>query len=347
MKKRVLKPLLLLLLALWGAPARGQHLGQIIDSLNRSSWYYTSWNNGWGGLIREWICQDLLHHMATEKQFIDFAQRRTWSAPLRLTAMRALIDRRHPLCKAIVLHNMTDSSCVTVQSYDVIYSDYTQNMYVEWLMQGRGEGWLSVADSLEIDSAVLFTPAAARLDYTRRLLRRLDTRPEYEPRVRQLYVSEHVAEALPLLARYRREADKPLVTAALMQYAVGLDKKGAREPCKSPRGNYEGATNEGLLAVREWPDEDFKAALLTVRDYEARRHYYDYARIKYLFEALMAYDSPWAYRQIDRTLRMNRLNEYYRQYFHSAMKKHYNVRYQPLLNQWPYTPRNEFGDGFE
>ena len=96
-----------------------------------------------------------------------------------------------------------------------------------------------------------------------------------------------------------------------------------------------------------WPDEAFKTTLLTIRNYEVRRKYYDYARIKYLFEALMAYDSPWAYRQIDLTLRKAKGNRYYREYFHSAMKKHYHARYQPLLDKWPYTPWNDFGDGFE
>ncbi len=339
MRKHFFRILLLLSLALWGVPVRGQSLRQIIDSLNRRTLYSVFWDNGWGGLVPEWVYQDLLGHMAPTKTLIAIVKQPSLSPPLRLSALRALIDARSPVCKAAVLRNMNDSSLVTVQSADVIYGDYTQNLYIEWLMQGRGEGWLSVADSLEIDSAAFFSPVAARLDYTRRLLYRLSPRAGYEQRVRQLYVREHIAEALPLLARYRREADKPLITAALLQYARGLDK-GAQ-------ADRKGYTNEALLAVRNWSDEAFKTTLLTIRDYEARRKYYDYARIKYLFEALMAYDSPWAYRQIDLTLRKNKRNHYYREYFHSAMKKHYNARYQPLLDKWPYTPWNDLGDGFE
>lgn len=341
MKKCVLKYLLLLLSVLWVAPARGQALRQIIDSLNHRTLYSVYWDNGWGGLVPEWVYQDLLGHMAPFKTLLAIVKRQRYSSPLRLSAMRVLMDSRSPVCKAVVLNNMNDSSRVTVMSADVIYGDYTQNLYIEWLMQGRREGWVSAADSMQIDSAALCSPVAARLDYTRRLLYQLPLGlPEYEQRVRQLYVKEHIAEALPLLAGYRREADKPLIMAALRQYAMGLDKDGGKK-------GREGHTNEALLAVRNWPDEAFKVPLLTIRDYEVRRKYYDYARIKYLFEALMAYDSPWAYRQIDLTLRKAKGNSYYREYFHSAMKKHYNARYQPLLDKWPYTPRDEFGDGFE
>ncbi|HEY9542770.1 hypothetical protein [Prevotella sp.] len=340
MKKHILKCLILLLLALNARPSGAQNVHQIMDSLNHRTWYYADWNDGWGGLLEGWVYQNLLHHMASERQLVAIVKVRQGSAPLRLTAMRALMDRRLPVCKALVLNNMTDSSYTTVRSYDVIYSDYTQNMYVEWLMERRRGGWVSVADSLEIDSVLLATPAAGRFAYTRRLLLRGDLRPENESRIRQMYVDEHVAEALPMLARYQRVADKPLIISALSQYAMGLDKEGARK-------SAEGHTNEALLAVRNWPNEDFKRPLLTIRNYEVKRHYYDYARIKYLFEALMAYDSPWAYRQIDLTLRMAKGNRYYREFFHSAMKKHYNARYRPLLDKWPYKPWNDFGDGFE
>ncbi|PTL32462.1 hypothetical protein C7120_13455 [Prevotella sp. oral taxon 376] len=341
MRKTIFKILIWLPLALWGVPAQGQVLSQIIDSLNHRTLYSTYWDNGWGGLVPEWIYQDLLGHMASTPKLIALVKQQNLSPPLRLSALRALIDSRSPVCKALVLRNMSDSSRVTVRSADVIYGDYTQNLYIEWLMEGRGEGWLSASDSARIDSAALCSPVAARLDYTRRLLYRLPSGlPEYEQRVRQLYVKEHIAEALPLLARYRREADKALIAEALLQYARGLDKEGAQ-------AGRKGHTNEALLAVRNWPDEAFKTTLLTIRNYEVRRKYYDYARIKYLFEALMAYDSPWAYRQIDLTLRKAKGNRYYREYFHSAMKKHYHARYQPLLDKWPYTPWNDFGDGFE
>ena len=341
MRKTIFRLLLWLPLALWGVPVQGQVLSQIIDSLNHRTLYSTYWNNGWGGLVPEWNYQDLLGHMAPTKTLIAIVSQQSFSPPLRLSAMRALIDQRSPACKAAVLRNMNDSSRVAVCSADVIYGDHTQNLYIEWLMQGRSEGWVSAADSMQIDSAALSSPVAARLDYTRRLLYRLPSGlPEYEQRVRQLYVREHIAEALPLLARYRRETDKPLIMAALRQYAQGLDKEGAQ-------AGRKGHTNEALLAVRNWPDEAFKAILLAIRDYEGRRKYYDYARIKYLFEALMAYDSPWAYRQIDLTLRKNRKNHYYLEYFYSAMKKHYNARYQPLIDKWPYTPWNDLGDGFE
>ncbi len=229
MRKTIFKILIWLPLALWGVPAQGQVLSQIIDSLNHRTLYSTYWDNGWGGLVPEWIYQDLLGHMASTPKLIALVKQQNLSPPLRLSALRALIDSRSPVCKALVLRNMSDSSRVTVRSADVIYGDYTQNLYIEWLMEGRGEGWLSASDSARIDSAALCSPVAARLDYTRRLLYRLPSGlPEYEQRVRQLYVKEHIAEALPLLARYRREADKALIAEALLQYARGLDKEGAQ-----------------------------------------------------------------------------------------------------------------------
>lgn len=341
MNKNVWKLIFLLTLVLQGVPARGQTLREVIDSLNHRTLYATYWNNGWDGLVPEWVYQDLLGHMAPVKTLVGIVKRQDMSAPLRLSAMRALIDRKEPVCGRVVLYNMNDSSTVAVRSADVIYGDHTQNLYIEWLMQGRREGWLSRADSMQIDSAALCSPVAARLDYTRRLLHRLSPHAAgYESQVRQLYVEHHIDEALPILASYRREADKPLIVAALRQYATGLDERGVRVA-------RHGSTNEALLAVRNWPDEAFRAAVLAIRDYEVGRSYYDYARIKYLFEALMAYDSPWAYRQIDLTLRKARGNKYYREYFHSAMKKHYNARYQRLLDKWPYKPWHDWGDGFE
>ena len=138
------------------------------------------------------------------------------SAPMtRLAAFIALMQKQPDMAKNLALMDMQDQSCVPAQYGCSGYQESLANLRIEILQQkGRHYG-LTKADSVAVDSCVLFASHVKHLDYLRQLLRRIPPHRSYYQRVKALFLNDHYIEALVALARYRRAEDVQYVLDAL------------------------------------------------------------------------------------------------------------------------------------
>ena len=138
------------------------------------------------------------------------------SVPMtRLAAFIGLMKQRPDWAKNMALMDIQSRACVPTRYGCDSYMESLANLRIEILQQeGRGCG-LTKADSLVIDSCVLFASHAKHLDYLRQLLMKLPPHPQYYTRVKALFLHNHHLEALVALARYRKPEDVQYVLAAL------------------------------------------------------------------------------------------------------------------------------------
>ena len=137
-------------------------------------------------------------------------------APMtRLAAFIALMQKQPDMAKNLALMDIQDQSCVPAQYGCSVYLEPLANLRIEILQQeGRHYG-LTKADSVTVDSCVLFASHVKHLDYLRQLLRRIPPHRTYYARVKFLFFNEHYIEALVALARYRKTEDVQYVLDAL------------------------------------------------------------------------------------------------------------------------------------
>ena len=138
------------------------------------------------------------------------------SVPMtRLAAFIALMKQRPDIAKNLALMDIQSRACVPARYGCDSYMESLANLRIEILQQeGRNYG-LTKADSLAIDSCVLFTPHAKYLGYLTQLLMKLPPHPQYYTRVKALFLNDHYIEALVTLARYRKPEDVQYVLDAL------------------------------------------------------------------------------------------------------------------------------------
>ena len=138
------------------------------------------------------------------------------SVPMtRLAAFIALMRQRPDIAKNLALMDIQSRACVPALYGCDSYMESLANLRIEILQQeGRSYG-LTKADSLAIDSCVLFTPHAKYLGYLTQLLMKLPPHPQYYTRVKALFLNDHYIEALVTLARYRKPEDVQYVLDAL------------------------------------------------------------------------------------------------------------------------------------
>lgn len=138
------------------------------------------------------------------------------SVPMtRLAAFIALMKQRPDIAKNLAFMDIQSRACVPARYGCDSYMESLANLRIEILQQeGRSCG-LTKADSLAIDSCVLFTPHAKYLGYLTQLLMKFPPHPQYYTRVKALFLNDHYIEALVTLARYRKPEDVQYVLDAL------------------------------------------------------------------------------------------------------------------------------------
>lgn len=184
----------------------------IIQRIGRS---YTPGAVGYEGRIThqdEWI--EALGNVATPDELYQLAA--ADSVPMtRLAAFIALMKQRPDIAKNLALMDIQSRACVPALYGCDSYMESLANLRIEILQQeGRSCG-LTKADSVAIDSCVLFTPHAKYLGYLTQLLMKLPPHPSYYTRVKALFLNDHYIEALVTLARYRKPEDVQYVLDAL------------------------------------------------------------------------------------------------------------------------------------
>ena len=166
-------------------------------------------------------------------------------------------------------------------------NDIVSGVRIEMIQYNREGYKVSVADSMRIDSAVLFSNHASKFDYIYHLYHKLPARPEYEERLEQLY--KHDLYALIALARFHREDTKQEIIRLLTQ----MDKKDF--------WNYRDTIRTALDAVTAWPSASYKQQVRHVcQDLLNKPELYGSGRS--ILGALMAYNDRWSYNLIDKTL---------------------------------------------
>ena len=119
------------------------------------------------------------------------------------------------MAKNLALLDIQNQSLVPAQRGCEGYEEPLANLRIEILQRKGRQYGLTKADSVAIDSCILFASNAKHIDYLRHLLWRMPPHRAYYQRVKALFLNDHYIEALVTLARYRKPEDVQYVLNAL------------------------------------------------------------------------------------------------------------------------------------
>ena len=119
------------------------------------------------------------------------------------------------MAKNLALLDIQNQSIVPALYGCDSYMESLANLRIEILQQEGRQYGLTKADSVAIDSCILFASNAKHIDYLRHLLWRMPPHRAYYQRVKALFLNDHYIEALVTLARYRKPEDVQYVLNAL------------------------------------------------------------------------------------------------------------------------------------
>ena len=321
MKRHIFTVLLFLFASLFSALAQ--------EDSDENTYYLTD-SDGWGGVPKGWERQQKILKDATDSDLETMALHSDTPA-IRAMAFDALARKWSLRCYDVLLASLSDSASFMVASYDVWFSMNVASFNME--VANSDPGLFSAKQRYLIDSMVVFSPGLQHLNkfFSASRLRGMKGLSE---RLHTLYL-EGDANLLPLIAEDKNDNDIPLIISALLEYKVGLDKEGANS--KGPKGN----TNQALNALVNWQNEAFLPILEEVRDYELKRKYIDYYRVKMLFKVVMAYDNEWAYNFIEETFEKKKAKDKY-SYPENLYRAYYEEngpsRFQPLIDKYGKQP---------
>ena len=194
------------------SPVIRPEVERIIQRIGRS---YTPGAVSYEGRITHQDEQiEALGNVATSDELYQLAA--ADSVPMtRLAAFIALMKQRPDIAKNLALMDIQSRACVPALYGCDSYMESLANLRIEILQQeGRSYG-LTKADSVAIDSCILFASNAKHIDYLRHLLWRMPPHRAYYQRVKALFLNDHYIEALVTLARYRKPEDVQYVLDAL------------------------------------------------------------------------------------------------------------------------------------
>ena len=138
------------------------------------------------------------------------------SVPMtRLAAFIALMKQRPDIAKNLALMDIQSRACVPALYGCDSYMESLANLRIKILQQEGRQYGLTKADSVAIDSCILFASNAKHIDYLRDLLWRMPPHRAYYQRVKALFLNDHYIGALVTLARYRKPEDVQYVLDAL------------------------------------------------------------------------------------------------------------------------------------
>ena len=248
--------------------------------------FHTSRKIGVGGKISyQWKKSDSLCAHASTKELIALAKNHSDKIQ-RLIAFRALLMKDSHEAVNLAISEIEDTTEVPISSGCCGSNDIVSGVRIEMIQYNREGYKVSVADSMRIDSAVLFSNHASKFDYIYHLYHKLPARPEYEERLEQLY--KHDLYALIALARFHREDTKQEIIRLL-----SMDQKDF--------WSYRDTIRTALDAVIAWPSASYKQQVRHVcQDLLNKPELYGSGRS--ILGALMAYNDRWSYNLIDKTL---------------------------------------------
>ena len=187
----------------------------------------------------------------------------------------------------LAISKIEDTTKVSVSDGCCATQDIVSNIRIDMIQYQRKHYKVSLADSMRIDSALLFSNITPKFYYMYDLYHRLPAKPEYEKRLEQLYGHDHYA--LIALAKYHRVDTKQEIIRLLMQTK------------KKNLWHYRDTIRTALEVVIAWPSASYKQQvrhvcqdILNNKDAEVC--------ISQVFGALMAYNDRWSYHLIDKSV---------------------------------------------
>ena len=162
-----------------------------------------------GGTIKEvssqWIKSDSLYAHASVAELIQLASKHK-DAIERLIAFRALLMKDPHEAANLTISEVDDITLVGTSDGICGMEEYVSDIRLNMMQYNRERRNISIDDSVRIDSAVLYSVNSSKLNYTHELYQKLQAKPEYENRLRQLYKQDK--RALIALTKYHKEQDK-------------------------------------------------------------------------------------------------------------------------------------------
>ena len=186
----------------------------------------------------QWKKSDSLCAHASTKELITLAKNHS-DIIQRLIAFRALLTKAPHEAVNLAISEIEDTTKVMVSHGVCATQDIVSNIRIDMIQYQRKHYKVSLADSMRIDSALLFSNITPKFYYMYDLYHRLPAKPEYEKRLEQLYGHDHYA--LIALAKYHRVDTKQEIIRLLSQ----MDKKDF--------WNYRDTIRTALDAVIAWP----------------------------------------------------------------------------------------------
>lgn len=296
---------------------------------------YLTESDGWAGTHKGWEIQEKLIGSSSVEE-LDSMARHAEKPATRALAFGALManDEHKSRCYDILLTKLWDKDTLLMVSFDVYgfeenVAQYMLNLIVQ-------DSMLTEREIHTLDSIIVFCNGMEHLDKSWPISRLMETEDIYE-RTKELYLNGE-SYLLPFLAEYQNPKDTLLIIEALREYNIGLDNEGVKK-------RKNGRTNDALIAVALWSDKAFIPFIEEIRNYETKRNYLDYFRIKALFMAVMAYDNKWAYNFIEETFKKVKQKHqiYYQEELYKAFYQGYSIeRFLPLINKYGKKPRLGF-----
>lgn len=234
-------------------------------------------NDQWKRYIR-------LSEIATEEELVELTDHE--NAVVRGYSFQALAKNKSSQVFPILINHLTDTAMVTSFSgcfkTDQMLGDYLidvvtidKNDTTDYKLDDREQAIVDI---------ILLFDKSIQLSTRTNLLLKLPPKEEYYNRIKEILLEGDEDFALPLLAKYRKKADKKLIVEKLT------------------------STNRedwyyGLMAVRNYPDPDFYPYLVELYNYEMTQDKgLTRPSIRILYQAIVQYKNKRSCDLIKQTL---------------------------------------------
>lgn len=306
---------------------REKELDSALESLaSVNVFYYKPVDNFECDKIR--YCLTRIDSLATDKELEKLAILNQ-DPIIRLYAFQLMLHRKNECYMDIALQKIRDSSKVIVRDFYGIcstYADAINNISINILVKSL-KGMHDTSKLNRLDSVLLYSPDARGILYYKELFLKLPPKMEYYKYVRRHYFEQHNYYALLALAKYHKKEDKSQINSLLLNFRNHIDLT-----C-----GFEQPFSIALLAIQQWPDDYFIAALKRASYYYLHIDVSFSNMLKHLLGALMAYDADWSYQIIKSSIKSMKKKgkfldaEILRERVREAYQENPHPRYKSLL----------------
>ena len=303
---------------------------------SRQTYYKTSVVGVVPVLSPEWVWQQGSMILMSDSQLERMALHARNPAH-RVMAFDKLASKRSQRCLDILLANLTDTSSLKVQWFDLtLDTDVSSHT----LQVAEDDSLLFTKEQRHhIDSVIVFGSGMDHLYRLPSALRLIGTEGAYE-RIRELCAVGD-PYLLQALAEYRQPADIPLIINALLKdKELFIDPENHLEELGQRTINDVIQKESALEAILEWRDEAFIPALDAFRDPQLLHSGLGPKGVRLFIRCVMGYDNEWAYHLIEDLFEKGgkKMAEYAEPLYVAYYKENEPVRFLPLIEKYGKQP---------